>query len=249
VGRTIDLNADIGEGAAEDAALLEVVTSVSVACGRHAGDPALMVETARRAAAQGVAVGAHPSYDDRPGFGRHPMDVPRSQLVALVAYQVGAMATAASLAGTALRFVKPHGALYNQAALDPVVADAVVEAVSASPGGLSLLCPAASALAAAASQRGVAVYAEAFVDRAYAADGTLVPRSAAGAVLTDESVAVAQAVALANGGVVTADDGSALTVAADSLCIHGDTPGAARLARAVRLALEESGVTVARFAS
>jgi len=248
---SIDLNADLGEGHPLDLPLLEVVTSASVACGLHAGDPVTMVETARQAARRGVVVGAHPSYDDRAGFGRRPLDLRPAELVTLVAYQLGAMAAAAGLAGTGVRFVKPHGALYNQAATDPRVADAIVEAVTHVPAagghGLALLCPAGSALARSAAGAGVTVFTEGFVDRAYAPDGTLVPRSDPGALITEPEEAAARALSIATRRTVAAADGSDLPLEADSLCIHGDSPGALRLAEMVRGVLEDAGVAVVSF--
>ena len=249
---SIDLNADLGEGGPSDSPLLDVVSSASIACGFHAGNPLLMLETARMASARGVVVGAHPSYDDRQGFGRREMDIPREELVALLVYQIGAMAAAAAAAGTRLRFVKPHGALYNRAAVDSAVAEAVAESLllthSSLLGGLVLLCPAGSALAAQASLAGVPVFAEVFADRAYAPDGTLVSRSVPGSLLDDPEAAARRAIDLVLHRRVVARDGSVLEMHAESLCVHGDTPGALSLARAVRSALEEAGVTIAAFA-
>lgn len=249
----VDLNADLGEGAPHDDGLLGIVSSASVACGFHAGGPQTMVATARAAAGRGVAVGAHPSYEDRDGFGRTPMDMDAADLVALIAYQVGAMAAAARVAGTEVRFVKPHGALYNRAAVDPVTAEAVVEAVDLSGrslgAGLALLCPAGSEMARRAVQAGVPWFAEAFADRVYTPDGTLMSRSRPGSVMADPDAVARQAVDLVLRGRVTAVDGSQVEVRADSICLHGDTPGAVRLARTVRRALEDSGVAVTAFLS
>jgi UPF0271 protein len=245
IERSVDLNADLGEGGPADGALLEVVSSASVACGFHAGDPLTMVDTARRAAARGVAVGAHPSYPDRQGFGRRRVDLPADELYAIVVYQIGAMAAAAAAAGTSLRYVKPHGALYNRAAEDPLVAGPVVSAVASS--GLPLLCPPGSQMQHAASRAGVECYAEAFADRAYAPDGRLAGRDFPGAVLDDPRQVAERAVTLVRTGRVAALDGSSVEVAADSICIHGDTPGALELAREVRRALEADGVSVRPF--
>lgn len=250
----VDLNADLGEGAPFDREILEVVSSASVACGFHAGDPATMASTARAAADCGVAVGAHPSYDDREGFGRRHQELPRERLVALVAYQVGAMVAAAAVGGTSVRFVKPHGALYNRAAVDPEVAAAVVEAtalagVSAAGGPLALLCPPASHLARSAAASGVPFFAEAFADRRYGPDGSLVSRSHPGSVLTDPLMVAIQAVDLAVRGRVVASDGSEIEVRAHSICLHGDSPGALATALCVRQALEDAGVRIAPFVS
>jgi UPF0271 protein len=241
----IDLNADIGEGAANDAELLGIVTSVSVACGAHAGDPTTMLRTAREAAGRGVTVGAHPAYADREGFGRRPLDVPTEELFAGVAYQVGAMAAVAEAAGTLVRFVKPHGALYNRAASDPAVAGAVVAAIGRL--GLPLLCPAGSEMARMAERSGVTVYREAFADRGYQPDGRLVGRGAPGSLIGDPQEVAGRAVRLVERGTVIACDGSEIRVEADSICIHGDSPGAPVLAAAVRRALERAGVTVGPF--
>ena len=246
--RSIDLNADLGEGLSTDDALLEVVTSASIACGFHAGSPELMVRIARTAAARGVAIGAHPSYCDREGFGRGDMDLPAETLVALVAYQVGAMRAAAAVAGTSLRFVKPHGALYHRAAVDLVVAGSVVEALKiAGDGTLALLCPSGSALARRAEAHGVPAFFEAFADRAYRPDGTLLSRSEPGSVLTDPDAVTQQAMDLATRGTVAAYDGSIVELKAHSICVHGDTPDAVALARAVRNALQEAGLSVQSF--
>ena len=246
--RSIDLNADLGEGLPTDEALLEVVTSASIACGFHAGGPDLMVRLARAAAARGVAVGAHPSYCDREGFGRTDMDLPPETLVAIVAYQVGAMRAAAAVAGTSLRFVKPHGALYNQAAVDSAVASSVVEALRISAEGtLTLLCPSGSALARRAEAEGVPAFFEAFADRAYRPDGTLLSRAEPGSVLTDPDAVTQQAMDLVTKGTLVAYDGSIVELKADSICVHGDTPDAVELARAVRNALEEAGLSVQPF--
>lgn len=243
----MDLNADLGEGGPCDRELLEVVTSTSVACGYHAGDPATMLATARTAAALGVAVGAHPSFPDREGFGRRVVAMAADSLMAVVADQIGAMAAAATAAGTEIGFVKPHGALYNQAAARAEVAAPVVAATAAA--GLALLGPPGSEMHRQAEQSGVRFFCEAFADRAYAPDGTLVERRSPGAVIHGATEVAARALRLAVDGEVAAVDGTTLRVAAHSLCLHGDTPGAVRLARAVRSALEGAGVTVAPFLS
>jgi UPF0271 protein len=242
----MDLNADLGEGGPCDRELLEVVTSASVACGYHAGDPSTMIETARTAAGLGVTLGAHPSYRDREGFGRRPLQVSPDQLYADVVYQVGAMAAAAVAAGTTLAFVKPHGALYNQACVDAGVAGAVVRAVATT--GLALLCPHGSQMQRRAAAAGVSCYTEAFADRPYSPDGTLVGRATPGSVIDDPADVAARAVRLARRGEVSAVDGTVLTIPADSLCIHGDTPGAVELARSVRRALHDAGVVLRPFA-
>ncbi len=229
-----------------DGELLGVVTSASVAGGYHAGDPLTMVETARMAAARGVSVGAHPSYADREGFGRRPLPVPPDELLAEIMEQVRAMESAAAAAGTRLRFVKPHGALYNRAAADADVARTVVRA--AADVGLPLLCPSGSEMHRVALAAGVACYAEAFADRAYRSDGTLAARDAGG-VIDDPAEVARRAVDLALHRKAVAIDGSVIRVEADSLCIHGDTPGAVTLARSVRQALEDAGIALRPFAT
>lgn len=242
----MDLNADLGEGAGADADLLQLVTSASVACGGHAGDSDSMRATAAAAARLGVAVGAHPSYPDREGFGRRDLSLPPSALRDALAAQVDAMREAATQVGTRLLFVKPHGALYNRAATDEAQAAAVVEVAAAA--GLALLCPPRSAMEALGRRAGIACFAEAFADRAYLPDGTLAPRSQPGAVLDDADEVAERALRLATERRVVAVDGSVVQVGADSICLHGDTPGAVALARSVRRALEDAGVAVRPFA-
>jgi UPF0271 protein len=249
----IDLNADLGEGfgawrLGDDDALLGVVTSANVACGFHAGDPATMQRVCAIAAGRGVAIGAQVGYRDLVGFGRRRMDIAAADLTADVLYQLGALEAFARAAGTRVRYVKPHGALYNTAADDAVQAGAVAAAVASFNGALPLLGLPSSALAEAASRAGLPFVAEAFADRAYTAGGRLVPRTTAGAVHEDEATVVAQAVSLVHDGIVTAIDGTSVAVRAQSLCLHGDTAGAVSLARSVRAALTELGAELAPFA-
>lgn len=242
----MDLNADLGEGGPTDPELLEVVTSASVACGSHAGDPETMLRTARMAAARDVAIGAHPSYPDREGFGRRPMGLGEETLYAEVLVQVAAMAAVARAAGSSLAYVKPHGALYNQAAVEAAVATPVIRAVSVS--GVPLLCPPGSEMERLAGSAGVTVYTEAFADRMYEPDGTLTPRSVPGSVIEDPAEVADRAVRMAVEGLVAARDGSLLAVAPDSICLHGDTPGALDRARRVRQGLLAAGVVLRPFA-
>lgn len=261
----IDLNADLGEGfgrwtLTDDEALLSVVTSANVACGFHAGDPSIMRRVCELAAERGVRIGAQVSYRDLAGFGRRSMDVPAGELADEVAYQIGALEVFARAAGSTVSYVKPHGALYNRTVHDADQAAAVVAGVRLAAGtgprggsgtgmaGLPVLGLPGSLLLAAAADAGLTPVPEAFADRAYTAAGTLVPRTEPGAVLHDPDAVVARAVRMAAEGVVTAADGSAVQVAARSLCLHGDTPGAAGLARRVRDALAAAGVTVEAFA-
>ncbi len=251
---TIDLNADLGEGdgpwrlePAADDALLDLVTSANVAAGFHGGDAPTMARTCAAALARGVAVGAHPSYDDREGFGRRRLDVPVDVLRAQVAYQVGALVAVAATVGVRVTHVKPHGALYNAVVHDDAQARAVVEAVTAVDPALAVLGLPGSRVLALAADAGLRTVGEAFVDRGYRADGTLVPRGEAGALVTDPTQAAQRAVRLAVDGVVVAVDGSPVHLRADSLCVHSDTPGAVGLAVAVRRALAEAGVDVRPF--
>jgi UPF0271 protein len=247
---TVDLNSDLGEGygawrLGDDEALLDVVTSANVACGFHAGDPSTMRRTVAAAAARGVAVGAQVSYPDLVGFGRRRLDVDPDDLVADVLYQVGALEALCREAGTTVRYVKPHGALYNRIADDPVQASAVVEAVRTT--GLPLLGLAGSAADDAARAAGVPFVPEAFADRAVTAAGRLVPRTVPGAVLHDVEHVVARAVRMVVERRVTAVDGVEIELHPVSLCVHGDTPGAVELARGVRDGLRAVGVELRPF--
>lgn len=250
---SVDLNADCGEsfGAwrlGDDAALFEVVTSANIACGFHAGDPDTMAATMAAALARGVALGAHPGYDDKAGFGRRVLAMTPAGITRMVAYQVGAAMALAALCGGRIGHVKPHGALSNVAAAEADVAAAVAAAVRAVDPGLTLLAPALSVLERAGHDAGLTVAAEVFADRAYAADGQLLPRSLPGAVLHDPAAAAAHALAMiAAGGIMTAD-GEHLPTPIASVCVHGDSPEAVATARAVRAALEAAGVVVQRFA-
>ncbi|MFG1810714.1 LamB/YcsF family protein [Streptomyces sp. NPDC049040] len=250
-GGAVDLNADLGEGfgrwhLTDDEALLSVVTSANVACGFHAGDPATMRRVCELAAAGGVRIGAQVSYRDLAGFGRRSMDVPPGELAAEVAYQIGALEVFARAAGAAVAYVKPHGALYNRAVHDAEQAAAIVEGVVLA-GRLPVLGLPGSRLLSAAAGAGLATVAEAFADRAYTAQGTLVPRREPGAVIGEPDAVVTRAVRIASGGGVTSADGRTVRIAARSLCVHGDTPGAAQLAARVRQALEAAGLRVAAF--
>lgn len=241
----IDLNADVGEGG-DDPPLLAVVTSASVACGGHAGDDRSMRATLRHAAHHQVTVGAHPSYRDRDGFGRRSLPVDPATLAADLDEQLGALLEAARACGVAVRFVKPHGALYADAAARAEIG-AVVAAATARHGLTLLHTPGVAAEAAA--RLGVPVAFEAFADRAYRPDGTLVPRGEPGAVVSDPDAVAATAVAIATEGRVRAVDGSWVPLEAGSICVHGDTPGAVTLARAVRDALAGAAVRLGPFAA
>jgi UPF0271 protein len=236
----IDLNADLGEGfgvwpLGDDTALLDIVTSANIACGFHAGDPLIMRRVCAEAVARGVRIGAQVGYRDLVGFGRRAMDIASDELQADVIYQIAALDGFTRLAGDRVRYVKPHGALYNTAADDERQAGAVADAVAAYSPDLALLGLPGSALEAAAAQRDVMFVAEAFADRAYTETGRLVPRSLPGALITEPGAVVAQALELVGAG------------GARSICVHGDTPGAVELARQVRAALVEAGVDVRPF--
>jgi UPF0271 protein len=248
--RRIDLNADIGEGPGpdgldHDAELIGLVSSVNIACGGHAGDRGSMSRTVALAVAAGVAIGAHPSFPDRDGFGRRAVTMPDEALEASIVEQVGALAAIAEAAGAPLRHVKPHGALYSLAAADAAVAAVVARAVRRCGADLILVGLAGSVGLATAEAAGLRVAAEAFPDRAYEPDGTLRSRLRPDAVLLDSTLVGRRARAMAVEGLVEAIDGSRLTISADTLCLHGDTPGVVAHARAVRAALDDAGVRIA----
>ena len=244
----IDLNADTGESLGpwplgEDEALIPLVSSVNVAAGFHAGDPVVIERTVALAVRHSVAIGAHPGYPDLAGFGRRAMGLSPTEIEAAVLYQVGAVAAFARAAGSDLRHVKAHGALYNRAARDEAAAAAIARAVRRFSGDLVLVGLAGSVLVAAGRAAGLAVAEEAFADRAYEADGSLRARDLPGAVLDDPAEAAAQALAIVRGSVAVAGGGM-LAVRADTICVHGDLPGAVARARAVREALLGAGIEI-----
>ena len=247
--RQIDLNADLGEsfGAwrmGDDAGVMPWITSANVACGFHAGDPAIMRQTVALCVRHGVALGAHPSFPDLQGFGRREMRVSPDEAYAHTLYQIGALQAFANAAGTRLRHVKPHGALYNMAARERALADAIAHAVRDFDRGLVLVGLAGGALIEAGRALGLAVSREGFCDRRYRADGSLTPRSEPHAVIEDRDQAMAQAVAIATRQQAATADGAIVPVEADTLCVHGDRPDAARFAEGLRRALQEAGVQV-----
>jgi 5-oxoprolinase (ATP-hydrolysing) subunit A len=249
--KSIDLNCDMGEsfGAwtmGQDEAVLAHVTSANIACGFHAGDPATMQRTVAAAFAHGVAIGAHPSLPDLAGFGRREMRVTPDETYAMTLYQIGALAAIARAAGSKLHHVKPHGALYNMGAKDRALADAIARAVRDFDDALILVGLANSELPRAGEAAGLAVAHEAFADRRYESDGSLMARSNAGAVIDDIDVAVAQAVSIAARGEVEIPNGT-LRVRADTICVHGDRADAAAFARRLREALDDAGVAVAQL--
>ena len=248
----IDLNADLGESfgrwrLGDDDALLPLVSSANIACGFHAGDPATLVRTCAAAAASGVRIGAQVSYHDLAGFGRRFLDVSADDLYADVLYQIGALDRIARSVGSSVAYVKPHGALYNAVVRHEQQAQAVIRAVTAVSADLPVLGLPGSALLAAAADAGLRTVPEAFVDRAYTAEGTLVPRSQAGAVLEDPQFVAARAVRMASDGEVVAVDGSVVSLTAESLCVHGDSPGAVDMAGRVREALDMAGFDITPF--
>jgi UPF0271 protein len=253
VSLTIDLNADLGESfgpwsIGDDAAMLDVVTSANVACGFHAGDPLTLRRTCQVAAERGVTVGAQVGYRDLVGFGRRFLDMEPEELTADVLYQLGALDAMAKSAGTRVRYVKPHGALYHATVRDEALADAVIEAVRRYDPTLHILGMPGSLLLEFAEEAGLVAVPEAFADRAYSPDGTLIPRGDPGAVLSDPVEVAARMVRLVTEGVVPAVDGTDVMVHAESICTHGDSPGAVLMARAVREALVAAGVTLRSFA-
>ncbi len=249
----IDLNADLGEsyGAwsmGDDAALLDVVTSANIACGFHAGDPLTMARTVSLAAERGVSIGAHIGYRDRDGFGRRFIDVDPAELQAEIVYQLGALAGVCRAARTTMNYVKPHGALYHAITNHRAQAEAVVTAITLFDPSLALLGLPGTLATRLAADAGLRTVVEALADRAYAPDGSLVPRGRPGAVLHDPDAVAARMVQLVTTGTVEAAEGTPVCVAADSLCVHGDSPDAVAMARAVRAALEAAGVDLAAFA-
>lgn len=244
---SIDLNVDVGEGIGDDRELIALATSASIACGAHAGDATTMNAAVRAAVEHGVVIGAHPGHADRDNFGRVESHLSINQTHRLVTEQLDRLAEVASKHNAGVRYVKLHGALYHQAGRDAVIAEGVVEAVACHAGPLAILGQPGSALHRLSQAASVAYYCESFADRAYSPDGALAPRSTPGAVLDDESRVVDQALGLVLRSEASDANGSRIAVASDSLCLHGDTPRAARLAAAVRQALVEAGVTLRPF--
>jgi len=245
----IDLNCDAGEsygvyrlGLDEDA--LPLVSSVNIACGFHASDPGTMRRTVRLAKRYGVSVGAHPSFPDRIGFGRRVLQATPEEVTDDVVYQVGALLAFCRAEGVPLCHVKAHGALYNVAASEPALADAIALAVKSIDPRLVLVCLAGSAMVAAAARAGIPHVEEAFADRAYATDGTLVSRRVAGAVIHEPRLVAERVAMMVTEQRVVAIDGTRVPIAAKTMCVHGDTPGAVEVIRAIRARLAEAGVAV-----
>ncbi len=246
----IDLNADLGEAdklTPSDVAVLDSVTSASIACGFHAGGLEVMRATSVAARARGVVIGAHVSYRDRDGFGRRDMDLPAEQLIADIDDQIAVLRREVSANEGEVTYVKPHGALYNRMGRDPETASAVIEAVQRSDPPLMLLAQAGTAVIEKGRGAGLLVVGEAFCDRAYHLDGSLVARSEPGAVISDPAEVARRAVSLVLDGGIETVDGYWLAIMADSLCVHGDSPGAAESTRATRAALHAAGITIRSF--
>jgi UPF0271 protein len=240
----IDLNADLGEGSPHDEALLQLVSSANIACGFHAGDASTMRQSVRWALQYGVAIGAHPSFPDRENFGRSAMNLPADTVYAQILYQVGALAAIAKAEGGALHHVKPHGMLYNQAAREPALAEAIAHAVRAQDSNLVLVGLAGSELIRAGKAAGLATREEVFADRGYQADGSLVPRSQPGALLDSDEAALAQSLEMVLRQRVQAITGEWVALRADTLCLHGDGPHALAYAQALRDRFAQEGIEV-----
>ena len=252
--KTLDLNCDMGEGfgawkMGDDAALLDHVTSANIACGFHAGDPGTIHRTVKLALDKGVAVGAHPSLPDLQGFGRRRMDVSAAETYDMVLYQIGALAGFATACGGKLAHVKPHGALYNMAAKDAKLAQAIAQAVRDFDPRLVLFGLAGSELVRAGEHAGLKTASEVFADRTYQADGNLTPRKQPDAMIHDVDTSIAQVKRMIEEGKVKSIGGADVVVRADTLCIHGDEPNAVEFARRIRAALDADGVRVAAISS
>jgi 5-oxoprolinase (ATP-hydrolysing) subunit A len=245
----VDLNCDMGESFGKyslgnDEEILSFVTSANIACGFHAGDPSVMKKTVRAAVDKGVAIGAHPGYQDLQGFGRRFIDVTPDEAYDLVVYQVGALLGFVATAGAGMKHVKPHGALYNAAAADTELSEAIARAVSDVDGDLILFGLSGSELISAGERAGLTTASEVFADRTYRRGGALTPRREPGAVIVDHELATEQAVRMVREGRVASRDGEDVEVRADTICIHGDGPHAVEFARVIRTRLDESGIEV-----
>lgn len=241
---SVDLNADLGEGAAHDEELLALVSSANISCGLHAGNPLMLRESILAAQNHGVAIGAHPSFDDRENFGRREMALSAEEIFALVVYQVGAFCAVAHSLGVRVQHVKPHGALYNMAARDEGIADAIGRAIVAVDPKLILFAPGSSALARAAESNELSVACEVFADRNYLPDGSLVPRHHPQALLHDPQEAAERVVRMLRDDKVRAIDGRDVAVRAETICVHGDTPAAVEFVLALRRCLSGAGVVI-----
>lgn len=249
---SIDLNSDVGESYGvysfgQDDDLLDVVSSANIACGFHGGDPVGIAKTVNLAAKNGVAIGAHVSYPDLVGFGRRFIDISPEDLTWDIIYQIGALEGIAKTAGTHVRYVKPHGALYNRIATDEIQARAVVEAIAKYDNSLTILTLPNSVIISAAKEMGLKTATECFADRAYQHNGQLVPRNQPNAVLHNENAIIERALEMASSGTVTTVEGKTIDVKADSICLHSDTPGAGNLGRQIRNAMGKAGLVISPF--
>lgn len=242
--KTIDLNCDIGEGLENDLRLMQIVSSVNIACGFHAGNPAIIRKTIDEAIQTGVAIGAHPGYPDRENFGRRSLDLPRREVFDSMLYQIAAVKGMCEALGGRLNHVKPHGALYNQAAKDPGLASVIAEAVQAIDRNLILYGLSGSFLITEAKKIGLHTVSEVFADRTYQSDGTLTPRSCTNALITDPLIAVAQVKGMIESGKVVSIEGNEVEINAETVCIHGDGPHAIEFAEAIAESLRKSGVNI-----
>jgi UPF0271 protein len=242
--KTVDLNCDMGEGCGNDAELMRYITSANIACGFHAGNPTTMRQTAEMALQSGVAIGAHPSYRDTENFGRTPMDLAAREVFDIVVEQVAAMSEVCRSIGTRLNHVKPHGALYNQAAKNPELSAAIADAVRSVGDDLIFFGLAGSIMIFKAEELGLRTASEVFADRTYQSDGSLTPRTQADALIEEERTAIAQVLGMVNAKSVTSTDGSVVPIIADTICIHGDGKNAVAFAKAVRSALLGSGIAI-----
>lgn len=240
----VDLNADLGEGCANDQALVQLVSSANIACGFHAGDAQTMRQSVRWAIEYGVAIGAHPSFPDRENFGRTAMQLPPETVYAQVVYQLGALAAIVKAEGGVMQHVKPHGMLYNQAARDPQLADAIAQAIKAVDPSLRLVGLAGSELIRAGERAGLATRQEVFADRRYQPDGTLVPRNQSDALIESDELALSQTLAMVLRHQVQANDGSWVAVQADTVCVHGDGAHALAFARRLRDSFQQENIKV-----
>jgi UPF0271 protein len=251
-GARIDLNADLGEGygpwtMGDDQAMLDIVTSANIACGGHASDPETMFRTLTWARERGITVGAHPSYPDKEGFGRRRLPFPPPEVERFVAAQAGALLAIAALAGTRVAYVKPHGALANVASEDRPVAEAIMRAVKAVDGKLAVLAISGTVLERVAREAGLAVYSEVYADRGYTPEGNLVPRGQPGALIEDYAAAASRLIGWLETGQMPTVSGQPVALTGQSICVHGDSPGAIMMALAIRAALAARGIAVAPF--
>ncbi|MCF7687768.1 MAG: LamB/YcsF family protein [Cephaloticoccus sp.] len=244
--KRIDLNCDLGEGGEHDAELMALITSANIACGGHAGDDESMRHTVQLARSHAVAIGAHPGFKDREHFGRRELPVSPDEAFALVAEQIESLRQIAAMHGAKLAHVKPHGALYNQAARDPALADAIARAVVAIDARIALFGPAGSHLIKAGNRHGLKVVSEVFADRNYRSDYTLVPRDDPRALITDGAVAVRHILAMVSEGVIITVEGNRLPVVADTVCVHGETPAAMTILQGLHRSLTQAGIEIAR---